>query len=172
MGEGFVLRDRFVIRSIASLIATVVIGLVIGLTGGFVQAHRIIWILDERYVVVPWGAVIVIVVLLVGIRGAAKFLHRRSAGWLVFLGWLAATLFLATETVAGDLAISSGLRQWVYLLAGAILGSAVATLPPRSLARSVGTVDTSGHRSGPAETPRGLDEPDHDAYHRYPGVDR
>lgn len=121
------------IRTTLSLLAAAFAGLVIGLAGGFVQAHRLIWIFDGRYLVVPWGAVIVVVVLLIAIRGAAKFIQLRSAGWFVLVGWLAMTFFLATETGTGDLAVSSGLRQWGYLLSGAILGSAVSTLPPRSL---------------------------------------
>lgn len=145
------------IRSIAALIAAVVVGLLIGLTGAFVQAHRMVGNFDGRYLVVPWGAIVAVFVLLMVIRGAAMTLHRKSAGWLVLVGWLAATLFLASETVGGDLAISSGIRQWGYLLGGAVLGSAVATLPPRPFrdirpeeARSVGT-------GGPAEGPSGLD---------------
>lgn len=122
------------IRTSLSLLAAALAGLVIGLAGGFVQSHRIIWIFDGRYLVVPWGVVIVIVVLLVAIRGAAKVMQRRSAAWFVLTGWLVMTFLLATETTSGDLAVSSGLRQWGYLLSGAVLGSAVATLPPRSFA--------------------------------------
>ena len=121
------------IRTSLSLLAAAFAGLVIGLAGGFVQAHRVILTFDGRYLVVPWGAVIVVVVLLVAIRGAAKVMQRRSAAWFVLTGWLVMTFFLATETTSGDLAVSSGLRQWGYLLSGAVLGSAVATLPPRSL---------------------------------------
>lgn len=121
-------------RTIVSLLAAAVAGLVIGLAGAFVQAHRFVWFIGERYVVVPWGAVVVVVILLVTIRGAAKLLERRSAGWFVLMGWLVMTFLLATETTSGDLAVSGGLRQWGYLLSGAILGSALATLPPRSFA--------------------------------------
>ena len=134
------------IRTIVSLLAAAVAGLVIGLAGAFVQAHRFVWILDNRYLVVPWGAVIVLVVLLVSIRSAAKVVHRRSAGWLVLAGWLVMTFVLATESTSGDLAVSGGVRQWGYLLGGAILGSALATLPPRSFAslRTRSDRDASG----------------------------
>jgi hypothetical protein len=43
------------------------------------------------------------------------------------------TVFLASETAGGDIAISSGARQWAYLLVGAIMGSTIATLPGRPL---------------------------------------
>lgn len=117
-----------------SLVAATIAGMIVGLAGGFVQAHRTVLTFDGRYLVVPWGAVIVVVVLVVVIRGAARSTHLRSGGWLVLGGWLAMTFFLATESTSGDLAVSSGVRQWGYLLTGAVVGSAVATLPARSFA--------------------------------------
>ena len=135
-----------------SLVAATVAGMVIGLAGGFVQAHRSVLLLDGRYLVFPWGVLIVVVVLLVAIRAAAKLLHMRSAGWLVLGGWLAVTFFLATETPAGDIAVSSGVRQWGYLLSGAIVGSALATLPPASLSSLRAPRDETSH----AEEPSGL----------------
>jgi len=44
------------------------------------------------------------------------------------------TFFLATETASGDIAVSSGPRQWGYLFVGVIFGSALATFPARGLA--------------------------------------
>lgn len=145
------------IRTTVSLLAAAVVGLVIGLAGGFVQAHRFIWTFDGRYLVVPWGVVIVVVVLLVAIRGAAKVVQRRSAAWFVLAGWLIMTFFLATETTSGDLAVSSGLRQWGYLLSGAVLGSSVATLPPRSFASLRAGRDQELVNRGRAGEPSGLD---------------
>lgn len=116
---------------VASMLLALFIGALIGLTGGFVQAHRTVWTFEGRYLVIPWGAVIVVVVLLVAIRGAAKVTGTRSAAWLLLAGWLAMTIFLASETRSGDIAVSSGLRQWGYLLVGVVIGSALATFPPR-----------------------------------------
>ena len=144
-------------RTIVSLLAATVAGLIIGLAGAFVQAHRFIWIVGERYLVVPWGAVVVVVVLLVTIRGAAMLLQRRSTGWFVLGGWLVMTFVLATETASGDLAVSGGLRQWGYLLSGAILGSALATLPPRSFASMRAIRDPSLVNRGRAGEASGLD---------------
>lgn len=145
------------IRTTLALLAAAIAGLVIGLAGGFVQAHRFIWTFDGRYLVVPWGVVIVVVVLLVAIRGAAKVTRRRSAAWFVLVGWLAVTFFLATETASGDLAVSGGLRQWGYLLSGAVLGSAIATLPPRSFASMRVDRDLRRADIGRAGEPSGLD---------------
>lgn len=129
---------------VASLVLAAVVGFLVGLTGGFVQAHRSIWLFDGRYVVIPWGVVIVLVVLIVAIRGLAKATSLRASGWLVLAGWLAATILLALESPSGDIAVSSGLRQWGYLLGGVIVGSATATLPPFALGRRSGKRGT-GH---------------------------
>ena len=129
-----------------ALLASTLGGMVIGATGAFIQAHRWAFALSDWYVVVPWGAVIVLAVLLVCIRAAATITHLRAGGWLVMGGWLAMTLYLATETTSGDLAVSSGLRQWLYLLVGAVVGSAVATLPPRPL---VNATRPGAHESAP-----------------------
>lgn len=135
---------------IVSLVAVTVAGMVIGLVGGFVQAHRSVWLIDGRYLVVPWGVLIVVVVLLIAIRSAAKVLHMRSAGWLVLGGWLAVTFFLATETASGDIAVSSGVRQWGYLLSGAVVGSALATLPPASMSSVRARRPEPSHAEGPS----------------------
>ena len=109
------------------------IGLVVGIVGAFVQAHRSILIFGDRYLVIPWGLLIVLTVLLVAIRGLALTSRSRATGWLILAGWITMTIFLATETAGGDIAVSAGARQWAYLLAGAVLGSAVATLPAKPL---------------------------------------
>jgi hypothetical protein len=142
-----------------ALIAALVVGLVIGLAGGFVQAHRMIVTFDDRYLVLPWGVVIVVGVLLVAIRGVAKVLQWRAAGWFVLAGWVAMTFFLATETSSGDLAVSGGARQWGYLLGGAVIGAAIATLPARSFASIRAGVADEGRGAGEgrrAEEPSGL----------------
>ncbi len=141
------------------LVAALVVGFVIGLAGGFVQAHRMIVTFDDRYLVLPWGVVVVVVVLLIAIRGVAKVSRWRAAGWFVLAGWVAMTFFLATETPSGDLAVSSGVRQWGYLLAGAVIGAAVATLPARSFASIRAGVSDEGRAPGEvrrAEEPSGL----------------
>lgn len=123
------------------LVASTLAGMVIGATGAFIQAHRSVIVLADWYVVLPWGVAIVLAVLFVSVRAAATITRLRAGAWLVLGGWLVMTLYLATETASGDLAVSSGLRQWLYLLVGAVVGSAVATLPPRPL------VDPSRHGS-------------------------
>lgn len=120
-------------RKVLTSLGALGIGLVVGILGAFVQAHRSILIFGDRYLVIPWGLLIVLTVLLVAIRGLALTSRSRATGWLILAGWITMTVFLASETAGGDIAVSAGARQWAYLLAGAILGSAVATLPAKPL---------------------------------------
>ena len=120
-------------RRVGALLLALAIGVIVGLSGAFVQAHRFVWQADGRYLTIPWGAVVVVVVLLLLIRTAGNLTGRRSAAWLLLAGWLASTLFLATESSSGDLAVSSGVRQWGYLFIGVVFGSALATFPPRKM---------------------------------------
>ena len=110
-------------------VGLIALGLVIGVAGAFVQAHRIVLPLGD--LAIPWGIVVVWVALLAGVRAGAWALHSRGGAWGVLAGWLAATILLATESPSGDLALSGGTRQLVYLFGGVVLGSAAATLPVR-----------------------------------------
>ena len=112
----------------AGSIAFLALGLVWGAVLAFWQAAR----LSVGPVSVPWGAVAAVVLLVAIIRLATNGLRTRWAGSSVFTGWLLATIAFATETVwSGDLIISSGTRQVVYLLAGVVAGSAAASIKAR-----------------------------------------
>lgn len=117
---------------ILAALGCVVVGLVVGLAGGFVQASRLI----VGSVAIPWGAALVIIVLFFALRGAVWGFGSRVGGWLLFAGWLIMTVFLATESPSGDLALAAGGRQWVYLLAGVVLGAGAASTPPMRLRAS------------------------------------
>lgn len=107
-------------------------GALIGLVGAFVQAHRTLADFYWGTVTVPWGLVLVWVVLVAVIRGGAWALHSRWGSWSVLAGWLVLTIVMAAESPSGDMALSGGNRQMTYLLGGVILGSAAATLPVRT----------------------------------------
>mgnify|MGYP000019670525 CR=1 FL=1 len=75
------------------------------------------------------GTALLLVVIVMVTRLATLATGTRWAGWLFFTGWLAATVLLAADSPSGDLAISSGARQVVYLFGGIVLGATAATLP-------------------------------------------
>ncbi len=115
-----------------------VLGLVLGLAGAFVQAQRALIDAPWGIVTIPWGVPAVWIALLAAIRGASWALRSRWGGWAVLVGWLIATVALSAETPSGDVALSGGSRQLVYLLGGVILASAAASLPvPRSRPRNL-----------------------------------
>lgn len=100
------------------------IGLVVGLVGAFVQAQRLL----IGTFPIPWGTVLTLLVLIVAIRGGVWLLESRLGGWVLFAGWLIATVAMSAETSSGDMALSGGGRQMAYLIAGVILGAAASTI--------------------------------------------
>ena len=111
------------------LVLAALIGLALGVIGGFVQAARTVVDTPWGLWPIPWGTVLVLIVLVLAIRGAAWWVHSRLGGWLLFAGWIVATIAMALETPSGDTAIAAGGRQWAYLLIGVVVGAACATFP-------------------------------------------
>jgi Family of unknown function (DUF6113) len=109
----------------ASVVACLGGGVGFGVVAAFVQADRLV----VGSLVLPWGLVLVLGTLLLAVRGSAWWVRSRAGGWAFFVGWLAATVALATEWPSGDLAISGGGRQMAYLFGGVVLGAAAATVP-------------------------------------------
>jgi hypothetical protein len=105
------------------------LGLLVGLTGAFVQAARTVLDTPWGVLVLPWGVPIVWAALLVAVRAGVWGVGTRWGGWAVLAGWLVATVALSAESPSGDLALSGGTRQMVYLLGGVVLASAAASMP-------------------------------------------
>ena len=110
-------------------LAVIAVGLLVGLIGAFIQADRFVINVPWGLLVVPWGMVVVIVVLALVIRGGAWLVMSRWGAMAVFLGWILATIVMAGDSPSGDLALSGGGRQWVYLLGGVVIGAAATTFP-------------------------------------------
>ena len=116
------------------------LGLVIGVAGAFIQAQRLVLDTAWGVVSIPWGVPLVWIGLVIVIRGGVWALGSRWGGWAVAGGWLAATIALSAESPSGDVALSGGGRQFVYLLGGVILASAAASISlPRGAASSADT---------------------------------
>lgn len=106
-----------------SLLALAV-GLVVGVIGSFVQAQRLL----IGTFPIPWGTALTLLVLIVAIRGGVWLVDSRLGGWLLFVGWVIATIAMSAESSSGDVALSGGGRQMTYLIAGVVLGAAAATI--------------------------------------------
>jgi hypothetical protein len=114
-----------------------ILGAVIGLAGAFVQAQRVLLDLPWGTTAVPWGVPLVWLALLAAVRGGVWAIRTRWGGWAVALGWLTVTVLLSAESPSGDVALSGGGRQFVYLLGGVILASAAASMAlPRDARRA------------------------------------
>ena len=101
-------------RRLGLAIVGLLAGLLVGLLGAFVQAMRYIWDSPWGYVVIPWGALLALLVLVLTVRGAA---------------WLAMTIVLSSESPGGSVALSGGGRQLFYLIGGVVIATATATIP-------------------------------------------
>lgn len=111
------------------LAALFLIGVAVGLLGAFVQAARWVTAWPWGQLVIPWGLVMVLILLLALIRGGAWLVRSRFGAWALLVGWLMGTIVMSTQSRSGDLALAGGTRQWVYLLGGVILGSVAAAFP-------------------------------------------
>lgn len=135
-------------RRILIVIALFAMGMAVGVSGAFMQAQRIIIVLFDRYVILPWGLLVMLALLIVLTRLATLAARSRWGAWLFLSGWLGATVLLAAESPSGDIAVSSGGRQLVYLFGGVIMCVAIATFPVnfRKGTGSRGNASISEHR--------------------------
>jgi len=120
---------NYSLGSLLSLFGCLLVGLAIGTMGAFVQAHRVVFPVGSLVVAIPWGALLVLLTLVLVTRVACWVVGSRLAGFLLFGGWAVSTLGFALESGSGDLAISGGARQWGYVIGGALLGAAAVWLP-------------------------------------------
>lgn len=106
-------------------------GVAIGCLGAFVQEETFSFDVLWGTLTVPLGMVIVLAALTSSIRAGAWGSKTRIGAWAIFAGWLIATVAFSAKNASGDLIITSGTREIVYVLAGVILGAFAATLPVR-----------------------------------------
>lgn len=115
------------------VVLLLLLGVLVGLTGAFVQAQRVLVDTPWGTAAIPWGVPVVWLALVAAIRGGVWALGTRWGGWAVMIGWLVATVAMSAESASGDVALSGGSRQMTYLIGGVILASAAASLPlPRT----------------------------------------
>ena len=102
-------------------------GFAYGIVAGFVQ--------EQRLTIGEWSLPIMAFVALAGliasIRALSLYFGTRTAGWLFFIGWLIACALMALPNPSGDVIFTAELVPVVYLLGGALFGSATASWPLR-----------------------------------------
>lgn len=101
--------------SIATIVSLVVLGVLIGLVGAVVASART----TIGGVVVPWGTVLMLVVLPVVVRAAVWQSASRAAGMALAAGWFVATGAALTLAPGDDVLLPDSTRTWVYILGGA-----------------------------------------------------
>ncbi|MEY4137065.1 MAG: hypothetical protein RL205_1193 [Actinomycetota bacterium] len=116
-------------RRLALVPVGFLVGMVVGVLGAYVQAMRYVWDSPWGYVVIPWGALLVLLVLVLTVRGAAWLAMTRWSAWAAFIGWLILTVALSSESPGGSIVLSGGGRQMFYLVGGVIVAVATATIP-------------------------------------------
>lgn len=105
--------------------ASLIIGLFFGAVGAMLQAY--VLLVGGKHV--PVGAVLMVLTLVLVARACAWWARSRWGAALFSIGWLIASLVMASTTSAGDLVITNGSRQLAYLAVGAMLLAAASGFP-------------------------------------------
>lgn len=131
-------------RGRLALVALLVGGLALGATGAVVAAGTS----RVGSVTVPWGVPVVLVALGVLVRGVSWWLGTRLAGLLFAVGWLLASLALATTGPGGDVLLPDDWGVRAYLIGGAALAvlALVVRLPEESAAPEPASEEPSAGR--------------------------
>ena len=108
------------------LVGAPLLGAVLGIAGAFVHAARS----AVFGVSVPWGLVLSFLCVVFCVRAATVLAGVRSAGVLLFLGWLLPTVVSALQSTDGDLGLQANWRSTVYLFGTVIVASTLMVLRP------------------------------------------
>jgi hypothetical protein len=96
---------------------------------GFAHADRIV-ILGIR---IPYGLVLSLSICFLTILWLNRQFQTRLAGTVFLVAWVLVTLRMAIESGTGDLIFTVTWYSTAYIIAGAVLLSMAAVLPPMRL---------------------------------------
>ncbi|MBB5133979.1 chromate transport protein ChrA [Thermocatellispora tengchongensis] len=117
-----------------------VLGLVLGVAGGFQHNHY----LGEH---VPIAAIAWIVLLFGAVYGLGRLMDGRLPAVVIALGWLLASVVFTVERGEGDLVIAANFAGYLYLYGGfAAIVVAVLAVPSRGPSWLLKEHRLSGHR--------------------------
>lgn len=117
--------------------------LAISVVAGFAQANRVV----IGGIKIPYGLPLALLLCTLSVLWLNRFFGTRFAGLVFLVIWVITTLQLAIESPNGDLVLSATWYSSAYVIAGAILVSATAMLPPMRKRESETTQiqDTAAH---------------------------
>jgi len=124
-------------------LGSALIGLAISAVAGFAQANRV----EIIGIKIPYGLPLALLLCIFGVLWLNRFFGTRFAGLVFLVIWVITTLQFAIESPSGDLVLSATWYSSAYVIAGAILVSATAMLPPMRYRESETTQiqDTAAH---------------------------
>ena len=107
------------------IVASLLIGLVMGLVGGFVQT----WVLPVAGFTIPSGMILVLATAVPVARAVAWWQGSRWGALAFLVGWVAATFALGITTPSGDLVLDDSPWQLAYLIGSTALLASAASFP-------------------------------------------
>ena len=105
------------------------VGVFVSMIAGFAHADRIV-ILGIR---IPYGLVLSLSICFLTILWLNRQFQTRLAGTVFLVAWVLVTLRMAIESGTGDLIFTVTWYSTAYIIAGAVLLSMAAVLPPMRL---------------------------------------
>ena len=114
------------------LMGSALISVTISVVAGFAQANRVV-IFGIK---VPYGLPLALALCILSVLWLNRFFGTRFSGLVFLVTWVITTLQLAIESPNGDLVLSATWYSSAYVIAGAILVSTTAVLPPMRVRES------------------------------------
>jgi hypothetical protein len=111
------------------VLISAVVGIFVSMIAGFAHADRIV-ILGIR---IPYGLPLSLSICFLSILWINRQFQTRLAGTVFLVAWVLVTLRMAIESGAGDLIFTVTWYSTAYIIAGAVLLSMAAVLPPMRL---------------------------------------
>ncbi len=116
------------------VVSSALAGLALSVVAGFTHADRI----AIAGIKIPFGLPLALLICLLSVLWLNRLFGTRLAGVVFVVIWVITTLQLAVESPKGDLILSATWYSTAYVVAGAILLSATAVVPPMRKRESAG----------------------------------
>jgi hypothetical protein len=108
------------------VLLSALVGIFVSSIAGFAHADRIVLV----GIKIPYGLALALSICVLTMVWLTRKFQTRLAGIVFAASWVLVTLRMAIESNAGDLVFSVTWYSTAYIIAGAILLSATAMIPP------------------------------------------